>query len=455
MSALGNGTLLTCDLICYGVASPKAFQEHLKMLEKHRERKIRHYAHRGHGISTRGDEYAEYEDGSVEQGTARTRVWSKLWYHHLVRSSCFACGYHTTTRPGNLTLGDYWGIDRVIPGLEDNWGVSCVLVNDSRGMKLLQMASDELELLSTSVAAVANDEQPMLYQPPSHDESDRFWALYRQRGYEDACKALGLLGWRQTLRALKHRFALLLRSAGVLRSDDMPGRSKRSSRRVDADERDSAFPCAYAAKNRSETIRQQSSSGGVFHALASCVIEDGGVVYGCAFDAHLEAKHIRCETMGDVERCMGSKYTQSDMTGIIDLVKSDLANNRMVLFTGTPCQVAAIRQTCETPKTKQNRSTHAHFIREAIKAQRKANMPADPSTCCGCSACAAACAHDAITMKPDERGFAYPHVDTNRCTGCEQCIAACAFEEFSLIRRLLSAGMQRVYQQRTHITTAQ
>lgn len=53
----------------------------------------------------------------------------------------------------------------------------------------------------------------------------------------------------------------------------------------------------------------------------------------------------------------------------------------------------------------------------------------DKSECCGCSACASVCAHDAITMKPDALGFLYPEVDVNKCVECGLCEKVCAFND--------------------------
>ncbi len=53
----------------------------------------------------------------------------------------------------------------------------------------------------------------------------------------------------------------------------------------------------------------------------------------------------------------------------------------------------------------------------------------NPADCCGCTACASICAHDAITMKPDALGFLYPEVDMGKCTDCGLCEKVCAFNE--------------------------
>ena len=51
----------------------------------------------------------------------------------------------------------------------------------------------------------------------------------------------------------------------------------------------------------------------------------------------------------------------------------------------------------------------------------------NPADCCGCTACASICAHDAITMKPDALGFLYPEVDKEKCVDCGLCEKVCAF----------------------------
>lgn len=53
----------------------------------------------------------------------------------------------------------------------------------------------------------------------------------------------------------------------------------------------------------------------------------------------------------------------------------------------------------------------------------------NPADCCGCTACASVCNHDAITMKPDVLGFLYPEVDKEKCVDCGLCEKVCAFND--------------------------
>ena len=106
------------------------------------------------------------------------------------------------------------------------------------------------------------------------------------------------------------------------------------------------LPAVFAAKSPSKVIRELSSSGGAFYSFAANVINSGGVVYGCVFSKDLTARHIRCDNIQDVMSCMGSKYSQSDMGRTISNITKDLEAGIKVLFSGTPCQAAAVKKVC-------------------------------------------------------------------------------------------------------------
>ena len=342
--------LYTCDLICWGAASPAIFQSFLSMLELRSGRPVSFYAHRGAGMRSGGPEVAAYADGSTEVGTTSALAWRRIWYDRLCRESCYRCGYHSMDRPGDITIGDWWGLGRFMPGLEDPWGVSCAVANTPRGLTLLRDSSGSLEIAATPVADVANPDQPMLVHPPERKGRDSFWPDLYARGFEAACRSIGALGFGRAVKDHIKKAASALNGDPAKNTDAATvDRAWKEVPKVDYEELEKRgeYPVAFAARNRDDAVRRASSSGGMYHALASHVIDDlGGVVYGCAFDGGLRAVHIRCETMADAERCMGSKYSQSDMGDSIRRVRDDHASGRTVLFTGTPCQVAAVRAAC-------------------------------------------------------------------------------------------------------------
>lgn len=97
----------------------------------------------------------------------------------------------------------------------------------------------------------------------------------------------------------------------------------------------------YAAWSTDDTIRNNSASGGVFSALARTVLINGGCVCGAYLDG-LEVRHIMVDKEEELIKLQNSKYQQSIADGIYQRVRSELNKGRMVLFSGAPCQVAAL-----------------------------------------------------------------------------------------------------------------
>ncbi len=103
---------------------------------------------------------------------------------------------------------------------------------------------------------------------------------------------------------------------------------------------------AYIAYYKERSISVKSSSGGIFTALAAYILSHHGIVYGATIayeNKILVCKHIRIDDMNDIPLLQGSKYAQSRLDGIYNLVKGDLAVGKTVLFSGTSCQIASLR----------------------------------------------------------------------------------------------------------------
>lgn len=96
----------------------------------------------------------------------------------------------------------------------------------------------------------------------------------------------------------------------------------------------------YAAWTTDGELRKRSASGGVAAALSIYFVEKGGEVIGAAMDG-FECKHVVVDSLEGLTKLQGSKYMQSDTTGVYRKMLSSLKDGKMVLFTGTPCQVAA------------------------------------------------------------------------------------------------------------------
>ncbi len=102
-------------------------------------------------------------------------------------------------------------------------------------------------------------------------------------------------------------------------------------------------PTAYAAYNKDENVRKESSSGGIFTLLAEEILDRNGIVFGASFDEQFNVYHTHIENKNELAKFRGSKYVQSSIGDTYKKAKEFLENDRHVLFTGTPCQIEGLK----------------------------------------------------------------------------------------------------------------
>lgn len=105
-----------------------------------------------------------------------------------------------------------------------------------------------------------------------------------------------------------------------------------------------ASPMAFGVRSRDMSRLMGSRSGGLFATLADYVLGVGGVVCGAAFDSDFNVRHFLIEKREEYCKLQGSKYAQSDMSAIINSAIDELYRGRFMLFSGTPCQIAAMKR---------------------------------------------------------------------------------------------------------------
>ncbi len=112
-------------------------------------------------------------------------------------------------------------------------------------------------------------------------------------------------------------------------------------------ENNNKYVKAYGAWSNDKEILLNSSSGGIFSELASKILEENGIVYGVTWE-NGEVKHKRVEVKEELKDLRGSKYLPSFVGNSYKKVVEDLKNNKKVLFSGTPCQVATLNKIIES-----------------------------------------------------------------------------------------------------------
>lgn len=158
-------------------------------------------------------------------------------------------------------------------------------------------------------------------------------------------------------------------------------------------------PDVFATLLKDKSQRVRSTSGGLFYAIARWVISQGGIVYGATLDRNNQVKHIGVENIEELEKLRGSKYVQSDLTGIFHQIRDYLNLNRCCYFVGTGCQVAGLKA----------------FLRKEFK-----NLITSDVVCHGVPSQSLFDQHiQYLSRKYNGRITNYQFRDTKRWNGCE------------------------------------
>jgi coenzyme F420-reducing hydrogenase beta subunit len=103
------------------------------------------------------------------------------------------------------------------------------------------------------------------------------------------------------------------------------------------------FPLLYAAYNKDKNIRLTSTSGGIFTSLYKHIIDKGGAVIGVKYDDNMQPTYDIAYSINECEAFRGSKYVAANKNDILQKAKKILDKGTIVLFSGTPCEIAALK----------------------------------------------------------------------------------------------------------------
>ncbi len=180
---INTDKLYTCDIICHGVPSPKVFKDYLKKLEKQYNSKIKSVNFRHKENNHTQNIKIEFEDGQtyISNYNQKDEFYQLFLNDLILRESCYNCKYTNFDRVGDITLGDFWGIEKTIQNFDDKKGISLVLVNSEKGKEIFEKIKYKYKLQETNKE---NCIQKNLKQPCEKPKQyDKLWEDYLKEGY--------------------------------------------------------------------------------------------------------------------------------------------------------------------------------------------------------------------------------------------------------------------------------
>lgn len=193
--------LYLCDIVCHGTPSPLMWNEYLKFI-KHK------YGNDILKVNFRDMSYGwrvPRESFLFKDKKITLKYWGDLFYENIMlRPSCEKCHFCNFNRPSDITIGDFWGIEKTMPELDDDKGISLCIVNTLKGKRLFKLVSNKLDYRKSSKQDCV---QPNLISPtyiPS--KRKQFWEEYCEKGFIFILKKYSEYGIKNRVLRKSKRF---------------------------------------------------------------------------------------------------------------------------------------------------------------------------------------------------------------------------------------------------------
>jgi F420H2:quinone oxidoreductase len=214
-SFIGKGklreNLYLIDIVCHGVPSPYVWRDYLTYIENRNassiiEAKFRDKSQGGWSVH---NESFLFEDKKIYA----TNYLSLFGENIMLRHSCGECHFTNLQRPSDITIADYWGVERTNKEFAaDNKGCSLMLINTAKGKTFFEAVQQDIDYIK---AEIENCIQTNLVRPTTiHQKRQQFEQEYHNKGFLYVLKKYGENGWRYKSAKLKynarHKFRMFV-----------------------------------------------------------------------------------------------------------------------------------------------------------------------------------------------------------------------------------------------------
>ncbi|MBE0582478.1 MAG: Coenzyme F420 hydrogenase/dehydrogenase, beta subunit C-terminal domain, partial [Desulfofustis sp.] len=178
--------LVTVDLICHGVPSPKVYREYISLLQNMYAEEIKKVDFRDKNRGWKLFSFSVFFEKNLYSQSKMNDLFMRGFLAcYFLRPSCHICEFKGRNRGSDLTIADYWGVHTKFPEYDDDLGVALVLVNTEKGARVWNEASPNLDVkISDFTHAVKHN---LSYDSPvlPHPRREKFFQDLRERNLQE------------------------------------------------------------------------------------------------------------------------------------------------------------------------------------------------------------------------------------------------------------------------------
>lgn len=169
--------LYTQDIICHGVPSPKVWKRYLKYKEELNTKQLRNVEFRKKDILGWSNFQMSYQYEETEENVHHDDdPYMKLFLRNVIlRKSCYQCQFKKIKRKSDITLADFWGINEIKPEINDDKGVSAILINSKKGNELFRAIINKIEFCEVKIEDIAKHNSPICQSVYYNENREEFF----------------------------------------------------------------------------------------------------------------------------------------------------------------------------------------------------------------------------------------------------------------------------------------
>lgn len=192
-----NERLFLVDIVCHGVPSPRIWSDYIKYVEEKHKINVQKVSFRDKKFGWHS--HVESFIDNKKNKEVNPNIFTDLFYKHfIIRSSCYSCRYANLDRCSDITIGDFWGIEKIMPDFDDNLGISLVILNTRRGKELFDLCKEKMIYKECKLSDCM---QPNLIEPSKMpNKRNAFWHDYNLGGMKAVSRKYSLEGFRFKIR---------------------------------------------------------------------------------------------------------------------------------------------------------------------------------------------------------------------------------------------------------------
>ena len=190
-----NDNLILVDLVCHGVPNNQMFKDDIAVLQKKHKGKLVKFSFRNKQYGQTSVGSIELDNGAIKKISSTDSLYYSLFYtKDIFRDSCHDCKYKNANRAGDVTICDYWGVEKeeleFYRECDEKGivGISGIIVNTEKGGEFFKETTDKLLYKETTVEKIQKGNPNLVHPSTKGANSEAVKNAYKQGGWQAVSK---------------------------------------------------------------------------------------------------------------------------------------------------------------------------------------------------------------------------------------------------------------------------